>query len=245
MEITKQTLKCFPWGHQQYIVYGNKRIGKTIYLIKSMMEQYRLLYRLDKDQAFNEVMKRTYFTVREFIDDMKKLRDEKGYIPSCHIDDAGTGFSKHLWNKKGGRTLASELKDFIETCGTTIIGLYFSAPATSSILGFIQTYEGKIVHIISNANKKDKWRRIGKIYKWNVLPSGTTKIDTHIDEDPFSCYLDKQYFDIYWAIRETYASKNLDKLDEAEKQLNQIDASKKLTNDILNIIAERLAPSPI
>jgi hypothetical protein len=90
LEITKKTLKHFPYGHIQAIIYGNKRVGKTIYLIKTMMEQYRIIYGYSEEEAFREVLKRTYFTIREFVDDMKELDQTKGYIPSVHIDDAGT-----------------------------------------------------------------------------------------------------------------------------------------------------------
>lgn len=239
MEITRKTLDSFPWMHIQVHVYGNKRVGKTIYLIKSMMEQYRILYGYDEEMAFHEVMKRTYFTIREFINDFKKLQDNNLYIPSCHVDDAGSGFSKHMWNKKGGRVLAQDLNSFIQTIGTEVIGLYFSSPGVDDTLSFLQSYEARIIHIISNREKMKPWERIAKIYRWNILPSGTARIDTVVDEDPFSCFLKKKYFDIYWALRRTYASKNLDKVDEAEKQLNQLNITQKTERKILKIISER------
>lgn len=241
MEITRKTFNRFPWMHVQAHVYGDKRIGKTIYLIKGMMEQYRILYGYDEETAFHEVMKRTYFTIREFINDFKKLQENNEYIPSCHVDDAGTGFSKHMWNKKGGRRLAQELNSFIQTIGTEVVGLYFSSPGVEDTLNFLQTYEARVVHIISNADKTKPWDRIAKIYKWNILPSGTARIDTKVDEDPFSCYLKKKYFGIYWAIRKTYASENLNKVDEAEKQLEQLDITQRTERKILKIISERFS----
>lgn len=242
MELTKKTLKRFPYGHIQTIVYGNKRVGKTIYLIKSMMEQYRIIYGYTEEEAFREVLKRTYFTIREFVDNMKELDYKNDYLPSVHIDDAGTGFSKHMWNKKGGRGLAQELQSVTETIGIRVIGLYFSAPSIESILSFLHSYEGRVIHIIDNSCHDDKWRRIAKIYRWNILPSGTRRIDPRVDEDPYSCFLKQEYYHAYEEIRRAYTTEGLNKLDQAEKNLEQYNVNRRISHQVMKIISERLNP---
>lgn len=240
MEITRKTFYKYPWGHIQIMVYGDKRIGKSIYLIKSMLEQYRIVYNYDIDTAFNEVMRNTFFTIREFIDTMKTLFENNGYIISCHIDDAACGFSSQTWFNKGGRKLVDELKKTVNTIGTQVIGLYLSSPSTEGILSFLNGYDSKIVKVISNEDKTKPWARLAKIYRQRVLPSGTVRIAPGYDEDPYSCYLEPKYFEIYNAIRKTYTSDNINKLDEVEKNFNQLDVSSNFTKRVLKVLEERI-----
>ena len=243
MAITRQTLYEYPWGHIQAMVYGKKRIGKSIYLIKSMMEQYRIVYNYDVDTAFNEVMKHTFFTIREFIDVIKELDRNKEYIVSCHIDDAACGFSSLTWFEKGGRKLVKELRKTMDTLGNRVIGLYLSSPARTGIINFISEYEAKIIKITSNRRQGNPWDRVAKLYSYRVLPSGTTRISSRIDKDPFSCHLNNKYFSVYNAIRNTYSSDNIDKLDEAEKNISQLDISHNFSKKILGILEQRLDAS--
>jgi hypothetical protein len=115
-----------------------------------------------------------------------------------------------------------------------------TSASVDSMLSFLQSYEGKIIHIIKNTEEKDPWRRKAKMYRWNALPSGTMRIDTHIEEENFSVLLEQKYFDIYWGIRDAYLSANLDKLDEAEKMLSAPHIDQKIANDVLKILSERL-----
>jgi len=241
MELTKITLNQFPWSHIQAMIYGNKRIGKSIYVIKSMMDQYRIVYGYDVDTAFNEVMRYTFFTIRDFIDNMKMLHDEHSYIISCHVDDAACGFSSQTYFEKGGHQLVKNLKNTINTIGNQVIGLYLSSPAMDGILSFLSSYEAKVIKIVSNKSKGHEWDRLAKIYTWRVLPSGTTRLKPGFDEDPYSCYLHNKYFRIYDAIRRTYTSDNLNKLDEAEKNFNQIEVNTSFAKRVLKVLEERLA----
>jgi len=241
MDLTKKTLDQYPWSHIQAMIYGNKRIGKSIYIIKSMMEQYRIVYGYDIDTAFNEVMRYTFFTIRDFIDNMKKLFDNHNYIISCHIDDAACGFSSLTYFEEGGHKLIKNLKNSVNTIGNQVIGLYLSSPSMDGILSFLSTYESKVIKITSHKRQGHPWDRMAKIYTWRVLPSGTTRLKTGYDEDPYSCFLKKKYFDIYDAIRRTYTSDNLNKLDEAEKNFGRIEVSSSFAKRVLKVLEERLS----
>jgi hypothetical protein len=245
MEITKITLGQYPWGHKQIIVYGEKRIGKTIYLIHTMMEQEKILNQeLTMDQCFTNVMGKTYYEVREFNDAMKRYDEAKIYIPSCHIDDAECGFSSSLWKEKGGAKLAGDLKKVIGTIGKQVIGLYFSSPAVDDILGFCQNYTDRIVHVISHSREGHEWDRIARMYSFRHLPSGTNRIDTKVDTDPFSCYLEKKYFDIYNTIRDGYTTKSIHHLEQTEENLNQLDrVNSNLVHSIMKMLADKLGES--
>jgi len=239
MEITKKTFKKFPWGHLQTVTYGDKRIGKTIYYIKSMMEQQRILHpSWTLDQCFDEVMKRTYFTIDEFTHDMKQLHDDDDYIISCHIDDAGCGFNKYKWFTQ--RPLVEKLKEIIDTVGIVVNGLYFSSPTLKGLLGFLKEYECYRIHVVSNESRRNRWDRLAKIYRWIELPSGTMRIRPRPDSDPFSCWLDDTYFLKYWAIRKSYLGKSFDELDNIEKKLKDKGMKDKDLRDTLNMIVDRL-----
>jgi len=239
MEITRKTLNRFPWGHIQTVTYGDKRIGKTIYYIKSMMEQQRIIHSdWTMDQAFDEVMKHTYFTIEEFSHDMKQLQQNDDYIISCHIDDAGCGFNKYKWFTQ--RPLVEKLKEVIDTIGIVTVGLYFSSPTLKGLLGFLKEYECYRIHVTSKANVDHAWERMAKIYRWVELPSGTMRIRPRPDSDPFSCWLDDKYFYKYWAIRKSYLGRSFDELDEIEKKLQQKGMSDKDLKNTLNMIVDRL-----
>lgn len=252
MEITRKTFSKFPWSHISTLSYGDKRIGKSIFLIKSMMEQYRIIHPTwDKDRAFKEVMRRTYFTIDEFSKDIKQLSTnfkeynnqhilDTTYIISCHVDDAGCGFNKYKWFTQ--RPLVEKLKELIDTIGIVVIGLYFSSPTLKGVLGFLKEYECYRIHIISNSDKNHKWSRLAKIYRWTELPSGTMRISAwpHIDQDPFSCYLEDKYFDTYWAIRQSYLDKSLIELGQIEKRLESKGRYDKDLRQTMDFITDRL-----
>jgi len=239
MEITRKTFSKYPWGHMQTVTYGDKRVGKTIYYIKSMMEQQRILHPdWSTDQAFEEVMKRTYFTIKEFAHDMKQLQEDDTHIISCHIDDAGCGFNKYKWFTQ--RSMVEKLKEIIDTIGIIVNGLYFSSPTLKGLLGFLKEYECFRIHITSHYRKGHEWDRMAKIYRWTELPSGTMRIRPRPDIDPFSCYLDDKYFHIYWGVRKSYLSQSFDELEEIEKKLESKGMPDKDLRDTLHMIANRL-----
>jgi hypothetical protein len=144
--------------------------------------------------------------------------------------------------QKGGRSLAQELQSVTETIGIRIIGLYFSAPSIESILSFLHSYEGRVIHIIDHSGIDNRWERVAKIYRWNILPSGTRRIDPRVDEDPFSCYLKQEFYQAYLGVREAYTTEGLDKLDQAEKNLEKYNINQRISNQVLRIISERLDP---
>jgi len=250
MAITRKTFNKFPWGHLQTVSYGDKRIGKTIYYIKTMMEQQRIIHpewdkdlgkNKAKDRAFKEVMDRTYFTINEFSYDMKKLQDNDDYVISCHIDDAGCGFNKYKWFTQ--RPLVEKLKEIIDTIGIVVVGLYFSSPTLKGILGFLKEYESYRIHITSHRRKNTEWDRMAKIYRWTELPSGMMRISAwpHIDQDPFSCYLENKYFERYWGIRRSYLGKSFEELGEIEKQLETKGRYDKDLRETMQFITDRLS----
>ena len=114
------------------------------------------------------------------------------------------------------------------------------------MLGFLIEYECFRVHVVSNADKDHKWSRLAKIYRWNELPSGMMRISPwpHIDQDPFSCYLDDIYFNAYWEIRQSYLDKSFTELGEIEKRLESRGKYDKDLRDTLNIIIDRLDHIP-
>lgn len=216
MGLSKITLRLHPYGHVQTLTYGPKRIGKTIYYILSMMDQYAVLYPdMGIDERFDKAMENTLFTIDEFIAKIKKLLNKDGHEIAIHVDDAGVGFNKYKYFSD--RVLVEELKEIIDTIGIVVTGLYLSSPTLRGVLSFLQEYEGYRIHIIKASGD---WRRIAKLYPLIELPSGQMRIQTP-KKDPFKCWLPDDLYKKYYKKRKGYLMKGITKLEKYKAGLDK------------------------
>ena len=216
MGLSKMTLNLHPYGHIQTMTYGPKRIGKTVYYILSMMDQYAVLYpEMDVDERFNKAMDNTIFTIDEFIAKVKSLLKNDEREIAIHIDDAGVGFNKYKYFSD--RLLVEELKEIVDTIGIVVTGLYLSSPTLRGVLSFLQEYEGYRIHIIKVASD---FRRVAKIYPLIELPSGQMRVQTP-KKDPFNCWLPDDLYKKYYKKRKSYLLTGINKLEKYKKGLDK------------------------
>lgn len=214
MGLSKITLRLHPYGHVQTLTYGPKRIGKTIYYVLSMMDQYAVLYPdMGLDERFNKAMENTLFTIDEFIAKVKKLLKKNDHEIAIHIDDAGVGFNKYKYFSD--RLLVEELKEIVDTIGIVVTGLYLSSPTLKGVLSFLQEYEGYRIHIIKASGD---WRRIAKLYRLIELPSGTMRVHAP-KKDPFNCWIPDDLYKKYYKIRKKYLMTGIVKLEKYKKSM--------------------------
>lgn len=216
MGLSKMTLRLHPYGHIQALTYGPKRVGKTIYYILSMMDQYTVLYpEMDLHQRFDKAMDNTLFTIDEFIAKIKKLLKRDAREIAIHVDDAGVGFNKYKYFSD--RLLVEELKEIVDTIGIVVTGFYLSSPTLRGVLSFLQEYEGYRIHIIKASGD---WRRIAKLYPLIELPSGQMRVRAP-KKDPFNCWLPDDLYKKYYKKRKGYLMKGIIKLEKYKKGLDE------------------------
>jgi len=229
MGLSKMTLKEYPYGHVQTMTYGQKRIGKSIYYILTMMDIYAVLYPdMTIDERFKKAMDNTIYTMHEFVSKVKELLKksrlyltEKEMIehgipePGIHVDDAGVGFNKYKYFSD--RTVVEKIKALVDTIGIVVSGLYMSSPTLHGVLGFLQEYEGYRIHIVKAATD---FRRTAKIYKLIELPSGMMRVQSP-KEDPFKCWLPNDLYEIYYKRRKGYLQQGVKDLEKYEKGLKE------------------------
>ena len=234
---TKVVLNEFPFGHVQATVYGPKRIGKTIYIILGQMDAYSVVYPEKEygygvDWRFKNAMANTIYTIEEVIaktvslqkkyDSFEGGNDPKSYIRKAieemfpeiqvQIEDGGVGFNKYIYFTD--RSLVEELKNYMDTVGIVICGLFISTPSLTGVLGFIREYEGYRIHITKRSND---FRRVAKWYKIIQMPGGQIK-PRRPKNDPYDSWLPEDLYRIYKKKRGFYLKENIKKLKEYQRK---------------------------
>ena len=236
MGLSKIVLNEFPFGHVQTMTYGDKRIGKTIYILLSMMDQYKIIYPdMSLDDRFKKALHNTVYTIEEFIDRVKtlqkkydrfkgadtpkettKLMIEAGVPePDIQVDDAGVGFNKYKYFSNRGEV--EELKSIMDTVGIVVTGLHLTSPTIGGVLGFLQEYEGYRIHIIKRSND---FRRIAKIYKLKELPSARMRVSSP-KNDPYNSWLPSDLYQVYRKKRSKYLKMGIENLETYRKNLKE------------------------
>lgn len=237
MYITKKTMIEYPFGHVQATVYGPKRIGKTIYIMLGQMDAYKTIwpekdYGYDIGWRFKKAMSNTIYTIKDMITKTEALQKaydnfEGGDTPKQYIkrsieegvpeilvqiDDGGVGFNKYLYFTD--REIVQELKDYMDTVGIVISGVYISTPSLTGVLGFVREYEGYRIHI---TKRSDDFRRIAKVYKIIQLPGGQMK-PRRPKNDPYNTWLPSDLFREYKKKRGYYLRRNIRRLKEYQRK---------------------------
>ena len=187
-------------------IYGEPRIGKTVYAMKSIKQLCEL--RHFPPEAWKRFI---LFGPRMLISLARELRQTGTKAPGICLDDFG------LWGFAWDWT-DPELKSVIkllQVAGTLTDSTFITAPSTSVVVKKVLTLEGilvgKVIKARANYNVKDQ--RSITLYRNSISPTGKRYINT-VCEDRFSVRLPDGDYRWYKPLRESY-------IDEARKQMEK------------------------
>lgn len=205
MEIAKRIVELHPEEFMGGILYGWRRVGKSIYAIKTMMEVF-MAYGCDAETAWRYALLSLYFDPHRFVEDINWLAERQAVWPVITLDDAGCGMAGSMYFTD--RKLYSALDNVMDTIGTTITGLLLTTPRFTKIISMVRDAE-EIYRI--KVFKKPEDGKYGRVARGNaiiVLPSGKILICSRADDrnfdHSFNVRLPDEKYRMYKAIRAIY-----------------------------------------
>lgn len=185
-------------------VYGEPRIGKSVYCIKVLKELCRA--RGFPDDYWKKLV---LFKPKMLIEAIKYIRVSKEKAPGLILDDFGLWGFAWDWTDPD---LKSAIK-ILQVAGTLTDTAMITAPSTQMAVKKVLTLEGMLVGKVvkSTGNPLQNDLRSITLYRNGLAPWGKRYINTAC-EDNFSVKLSDEDYAFYKPMREAY-------VDDARKQM--------------------------
>jgi len=189
------------------VIYGDPRIGKTIYGLKVLFQVYDFIWGWEPERVLEEMVG---WKPEEVIQDWRNFKRK---IPSYIWDDAGCWLFTLDWHDP----LLKEIQRYFNVVATNIQVPILTTPDPRWVLSKIGKMPGsKWIKIIRTQGDRRylgplpdgvRFARRALTYTPWVAPdlkkTGVSKPDV---QDDFSCKLDQDLYDVYQPRREFYAN---------------------------------------
>ena len=178
------------------IIYGEQRLGKSVYALKAMGQVYDYFKGLP---LCPELVDRYMgWRPHEVVDQLLRIKKK---IPVYTWDDAGYW----LWALDWNDPILKAFMKYLNVIGTDMACLILTTPDPRWILKKITSQPSARTIKIIKASAGSRWARISKGYQPYVLPDlSTTRVKSWL-EDTFSCKCPQETYDYYKPKREGYA----------------------------------------
>lgn len=210
-------------SHISAIVFGAKRIGKSVYALKVMEDIFKA-FGMDEKEAWRYAINSNIYTLKDFLQLSSRLAEMEEPYPVLTIDDAGVGFS-HLLRFSPE---AQALKGVFDTIGVLVSGLIYTTPNPSGLLHFMRSdvqYRIKIV-------KESETMRLACVVHSTLTPKGDVEFSTErgLDADRYLVLLEDWKYRQYDIMRRSYSKQAVkraidavlsEKKEEAKKEIGE------------------------
>lgn len=206
LSLATEVIKRHPEGFIGSIVYGPRRLGKSIYALKNMMQIFQA-YGCGEDEAWDLSLLSLYFDPRKLLEDINWLAETMRVWPVLCLDDAGCGVSGSIWFTDRG--LYQGLGSVLDTIGTTTTGFLLTTPTFKKIVCMVRDATDFYRIEVKPSDRTKPRERIASAYGINVLPSGDIRIKSKSwaesgFSDVFSVLISNERYYIYKRIRALY-----------------------------------------
>lgn len=209
------------------IIYGEQRMGKSVYALKSMGQLYDYFWGIPLSPKLVDLA--MGWSPWEVVDSLLKIKKK---IPGYIWDDAGYW----LWALDWNDPVLKAFMKYLNVIGTDMACLQLTTPDPRWILKKItQQPSARTIKLTKRGNSR--WKRIAKGYQPYVLPDlSTTRVRSWL-EDEFSCKCPQVTYDYYKPKREGYAHQAKELLRDVIMKVKDVD-SEVVAKD-LNYLAQR------
>ena len=206
-----------------FTVYGNRRIGKTIFALLVATEVYNTIHDCGVEKAYKMALKSLVFSIEDVVNiiDKHSLKNKK---PVVIWDDTALHGSGLLYHVK--QTEFADLKAQMDVIGDSVNCLILTTPTFKGLISFLRNYDEMRVRI---TKVNSEYQRRAQFYDTRTLPSGKSIVYKRWHDD-FSINLKDSWYLPYVKMRES-AKKELtdylkiriqEKKDYHAKQLKNI-----------------------
>lgn len=248
--LPKKIIKEHPRGYVGAFIEGGRRIGKTVYCMKTAHEVFQFKYGLNRDDAWEMVLDNMLFDLADVdkifdrLEEMdtrlldKHWQDDK---PICKIwDDVGMhgGKYRYLIDAK----YVDHLQSNLDIMGVVITGFLMNAPEIANVLSFLRDYHDHIIIRIGyNPDGGTDYERMAFFNTWRKERIGF-RLRSDKPHTPFSCFIgDVDCYGIHeqWVYNEYEKMKvgaivknrtKFKKMMVIEKKMNEEKSEKEILN---------------
>lgn len=201
------------------LIYGEPRIGKSVYAIKILKELCRHRGMEEPDYWRRFVI----WDLRDLPPLIREIRNSGKKAPGIVLDDFGV--SAFAWNWRAPQVEAA--MKMLEVAGTMTDALMMTSPSVQMVVKKALTLEGiligKVVKLTDDEGSKNPnsifqhayLRRIS-LYR-NALMPWNKRYNNEVVEDTFSVILERRDYDWYKPVRESYLDKIREELERSIK----------------------------
>jgi hypothetical protein len=237
-------IKEIPSGFVSGIVTGERRKGKSIYVLKTTAKIYKTLEGLPDEECWKRALDCMIFgpdnlTAKVFYNVKHDIMS-----PVICLDDASVHFNPMLFFINPYQV--SLLNGIFDTIGTVVNVLLLTCPKKVRLMKGLRNYDDITIHIIKA--REGGYERIARGVLWYTMPDERQRF-RKLFEDHYSCYAPDYIYIPYLELRKKYLKEVNDlfmalknKLDETrEKKKTQLFGSSQvdtMLNDTKELIAE-------
>jgi hypothetical protein len=196
--LPKKIIKEHPRGYVGVFTEGPRRIGKTVFNMKTAHEVFQFKFGLNRDDAWKMVLDNMLFDLADvdhIFDPLETIdighidkhwQDEK---PICKIwDDVGMhgGKYRYLIDAK----YVDHLQSNLDIMGIVITGFLMNAPEIANVLSFLRDYhDHTIIRIGQDPEKGTQvYERVAIFNTWRKERIGW-RLRSDKPHTPFSCFI--------------------------------------------------------
>jgi len=202
LTLTEYIEKMYRMGRTtNMILYGEPRIGKSVYCIKVLKQLY---------PAKGEWKKHVVFRPQQFIAYMNQRLMTGTKSKGVVWDDAGLWLFALDWNDPRVKAVMK----LMQVSGVATAWLAMTTPAVSMIIKKALNIEGILVGKVMKQSGKSDTQRTVKIYKNSIAAWGKRYVK-QIMEDSYNVMLDNEDYNYYFPMRQQYLQEALTMLSNA------------------------------
>lgn len=210
------------------LIYGEPRIGKSVYAIKVLKELCRYKGIQDPDYWRRFMI----WDLKDLPPLIKEIRSSGKKAPGIVLDDFGV--SAFAWNWRAPKVEAA--MKMLETAGTLTDVMIMTSPSVQMVVKKALTLEGILIGKVvkrtddigaeGDSAKAHPFLRQVRLYRNSLMP-WNKRYNSEAVSDTFSVRLDQRDYDWYKPVRESY----LDRIrEELERSINDPRAQMITTN---------------
>lgn len=233
-----------PRGVSLAFIEGNRRIGKTVFCMKTAHQVFQYQYGLNREDAWSMVLENMLFDLEDVDKMFNRLEGidwdniDKHWLDDKPIlkiwDDVSMHGGKYRYQVDAN--LVDNLQRNLDIIGIAVTGFLMNAPERANILSFMREYhDTKVIRISQDPRSgSEGYDRMAFFSKWKHEGKGW-KLRPDRPYTPFSCFIgdvdkwglhEQWVYDKYESIRGKAITKNRQNFKEHIKMGMKIEPDK-------------------
>ena len=215
-------LNEIPTGFLSGIVTGERRKGKSIYVLKIMAKTFNTLEGLPDEECWKKALDCFIFSPDDVTSKVFYNIKHDIISPVWCLDDASVHFNPMLFFINPYQV--SLLNGIFDTIGTVVNGIILTCPKKQRIMKGLKNYDDITVQIIKA--REGGYERIARGTLWFTMPDQKQRF-RKIFEDNYSCYAPDYIYKPYLEMRKKYLKEVNDLFMALKKKLDETRDKKK------------------